>query len=369
MARTFSVSDVDPSRDLHPRISMHEAVQQAISSMHDGEPAQSHDPALHIEACSAVPGGVIAPGSHPMLTAVQLAFDRHHPLVLSPDQVWLLLAQGFALHVNQHADALRGQFVAHSGQLELEVRRDHFVLGRPDNPWTEVFEAFSTQIKTHIGKRHQLVVCDFSTTGPLERAVSDLVMLDTVKRWFSYSFVSLCGIPKITLLGTPEDWHSIQRRARVFGEYGLERWARALDPILGAFVDAAEGRVDADHWRSLYKMYSSSGGPFITGWIQVLFPYVIDGAGFRPNPNLDDWSIPAHNTLIDGIQSGDLPCGMHATPFTWHYLLQALEMTFLAGFVGVRQDQQTGAVQPQLGWAVASTTPRQPQHDDPFALL
>ena len=46
--------------------------------------------------------------------------------------IWLLLLQGLASHVNANAKALRKKFVAHEGKLVLNVRRDGFRKGDPD---------------------------------------------------------------------------------------------------------------------------------------------------------------------------------------------------------------------------------------------
>jgi hypothetical protein len=44
---------------------------------------------------------------NPLFDAVLLAFYDHRPLALSPDMVWLAIAQGFASHVNLHAEEMR----------------------------------------------------------------------------------------------------------------------------------------------------------------------------------------------------------------------------------------------------------------------
>jgi len=365
VSASFPVSDVQPSTERLGTVPVATALQQATASLVDGAAGE----APPLEACSHVAGGLVAPGAHPVVTAVQLAFDRHLPLVLSPDDVWILLAQGYALHVRQHAEALRERFVRHDGQLELDVRRDDFVPGSPDNPWPEVFDALSVQLREHLGKRHDLIVADFSTTGPLERAVSQLVLMDAVERYFSYSCTSACGIPSVTLLGTPADWRSIQRRARVFGDFGLEDWARALDPVLQAFVDASEGRVDRVHWQSLYKRDDKSGGPYITGWIQVFFPYVVERRwvedpthprgrraerGLCPNPFLGSWRGDLDGSWASGLTSEALPTAVSAVPFAWRLPLMGLtrEMSWLGGFAGVHQAPDTGAVRPKLAWGV-----------------
>lgn len=49
---------------------------------------------------------------HPLVEAVHEAFSRHYPLALSPDSIWLTIAQGFAHHVTENAETLRGHLMA-----------------------------------------------------------------------------------------------------------------------------------------------------------------------------------------------------------------------------------------------------------------
>ena len=40
------------------------------------------------------------------IEAVHKAYQRHYPLVLSPDIIWQCVAQGFAIHVNTNSEKL-----------------------------------------------------------------------------------------------------------------------------------------------------------------------------------------------------------------------------------------------------------------------
>ena len=39
----------------------------------------------------------------------------------------------------------------HRGRVQIDVRRDDFVKGSPENPWPEVFAEFSTKVRDHVG--------------------------------------------------------------------------------------------------------------------------------------------------------------------------------------------------------------------------
>lgn len=354
MAITFQVYDVAratlPLTEFAPRRALHELL---------GGP---------VEACGSDRDTLVPVGQHALLVAAWRAFAEHRPLVLGPDSVWLCVAQGFAAHVNLHAEQLRERFVRHQGREQLTVPRDDFVKGSPDNPWPEVFASFSDQIAEHIGHLRDLVVCDFSTTGPIERAASEIVLMDAMQQYFACGMDTVCGIPEVTLMGTVEDWQSVRRRARMLAEFELGWWTATLLPILDEFVAAAGGRPDVAFWRHLFKYRAegegSGGETFIHGWILLLFPYLTgDGPGepMRVNPILAhargrspvqpgggaaDWVYQSR------IPPGGVPLGLSRAPMVWVYLGHTYSMDLIGGFVGIAQDPETLALRPAIGWAV-----------------
>ena len=68
-------------------------------------------------------------------------------------------------------EELRAKFVNFDGQKTLSVIRNNFKKGE-SNPWPEVFEEFSGQIKQNIGvENHGALVPTFSVTTPLASIV------------------------------------------------------------------------------------------------------------------------------------------------------------------------------------------------------
>jgi hypothetical protein len=366
-SRTIAVDNVPVGGEVFPTEKAKQSVENLLGT--------------RVEACDSYSADVICqPGYHSLIAAAARAFDYHLPLVLTPDVIWLTIAQGLANHVNNNAETLRPRLVRHQGKARILVRRDDFVRGSPENPWAEVWPEFSAKIRKHLGDQtHELIVSDFSTTGPTERAASEVVLMDCVQSYFSYTFASACGIPSVTLEGTVEDWQKIHDRVGRLEAYDLKWWTDTLRTITAEFVHAAAGRPTAAFWKQLYKSKNMSGGPHVDGWLVRLLPYlkhrecvprmqgekVVDydfkpwatnkrnGLLESPEPNND----PRH---IRGIVDSQMPSSASLVPFEWEYHGETLDYQFVAGVLTIGQDPQTKSVRPRAGWAVRPTPVGEP---------
>jgi len=301
--------------------------------------------------------------NHPFVDAVSVAFRRHLPLAISPDDVWLCLVQAVGIHVNLNAEALRGQIVQHSGKQKIVVTRDEFRRRSPENDWAGVFTEFAGEIDARTSEFGRRFIADFSTTGAVERAASQIALMAAVEPYFDYWLRTLCGIPRITLLGSTDDWRAIRQRAEGFAALGLEKWMSALLPVLDAFVLAASGNVDREFWRSFFKWEDRSGGAAVTGWINVLFPYletaeVTDKREIVTRPRPNAWSIdwdrpPSHRG--DGPSEHRFGSGLASAPLAWEYFGQMIPLDVLGGFFGLSQDPESLAVRPAIGWVVCES--------------
>ena len=323
---------------------------------------------------------VICNDAHPFAQAAHTAFYDHHPLVIGPDDIWFCLLQGFAQHVSLNSEQLRDRFVQHEGKQKLVVERTDFVLGQP-NPWPEVFGTFSDQIASHIGSVHERLTPKFSTSTATHLAAYNVSLMDAFQGYFEYEMSAGCGIPKITLLGMPADWHDLKTRAQVFALYGLENWTKTLIPVLEQLEATARGDVDQLFWQSFFRFEASSGGAEMTGWIMVLFPYLRE-LSFRgvtnklkPNPYLEQWQermnaaekreewVTGHN--IQGPSLDQIPSGLASAPVKLTDLQtgQDHKIRFVAGMMGVAQNSITLALNTTFGWAVIyeDTAPKRPQ--------
>jgi Domain of unknown function (DUF4419) len=250
---TFAVDNVKPATTPLPERRSHEALKRTLNS--------------EIESCCDYHGTVIKDVDYqPLLAAVYMAFSQHRPLVLSPDAVWITIAQGVAHHMAIHGERLRPRFVAQQDKLNLVFVCDDWVDRSPENPWPEAFASWSNQIREHVGVQvHDSLICDFCTSGPIERAVSQIVMMDVFERYFHYIAYCICGIPTITLEGSPADWEHLYEKAAALSIFVLDWWLAHLLPLCEQFVRASRGDLDLDHWRGICKLREEYGGDVING--------------------------------------------------------------------------------------------------------
>jgi hypothetical protein len=173
------------------------------------------------------------------------------------------------------------------------------VRGSPDNRWSEVFAEFAIKIRQNLKLGiYDLVVPRYSTTTDDDVAVTQVVLMESVKSYFDYMVTTLCGIPQIRLDGSADDWEKLLNDARALGRFDLQWWTGELVSVLEQFVAATNDNVDEDFWRSIYKCQDESGGPYVNGWINVFFPYLHAKAPrrrkFDVSSQVDDARAPNH---------------------------------------------------------------------------
>ena len=293
-------------------------------------------------------------GQSPFFKGMIEAFADHRPVVLSPDVVWLLICQGFAHHVNYNPEQLRDLFVDHEGKIDLVVESKKNVLIETAH-WDSIVNGFAQQIKENTkGEIADVITTEFSTTGVNEHMASQIVLMETVKAYFEYIVMyGVCGIPSVTLTGTPEDWQSVLERTRKLETYGLGWWVSELEPILKEFVNASKGKPDSEFWRSIVKKYRPGemrgpgcgmdlGSTDFDGWFLKFLPY--DEKGRTPE------KVKINHSMQPEMVRTDFKYIVF-NDFTGE-LESVTQMEFWAGIVGMDIDPVTYTMTPKIGWFV-----------------
>ena len=281
------------------------------------------------------------------------AYAEHRPLVLSPDMVWLLISQGFARYVNAHSDELRNQIVSHTEKMDLVVETEKDLL-HEDADWKKLIAGFAAQINEYTkGDVAKTITADFTTTGVTERIVSQVTLMETVKTYFDYVVHYMgCGIPSITLMGTPQDWQKVLEKTEQLEKYGMGDWFKSLKPILTEFIKASEGKPNQAFWQNMVKKENPDKlvgnkvcdfrkPTVLDGWMLKLFP---DENGQTLDQVPHTHEMPSERVYVDfRYQVIDIANGN---------VIVDTPMELIAGYIGTEVDTLTHALTPKMGWMV-----------------
>ena len=289
---------------------------------------------------------------NPFFKGMIEAFSNHRPVVLTPDVIWILISQGFAHYINDNSEEMRHLIVEHEDKMSLVVRSSVDILTQPVD-WDEIIGKFADQIRDNtLNGIADLMEADFTTTGVTERTVSRATLMEGVKAYFEYIVIyTSCGIPDITLKGTPEDWQKVLDKTLRLREYGLGWWVDDLEPILKEFVNASNGRPDRKFWMNIVKKYRP--GDVRGGGCSMETPTKFDGwflkfLPFDENGRTPDKVTAGHNMLPEMVRTEFKY--IKADPATGEQV--TTEMELWSGIAGMEQNPETYAFTPKLGWFV-----------------
>lgn len=301
--------------------------------------------------CSFANKSLVDGDDNAFFSMVCLAYAQHRPIVLSPDIMWIIICNGYSQYVNRDPEKFRQYLVNHNDKETLVIRTD---LQTTTAQKVQKFaDLIAKETKDDIA---EVMTCNFSTTGMIEKMVSQITLMETVKQYFDFmELLAGCGIPSVTLEGTPDDWKLLREKTRKLGEFGVKKWTDKLDPILAEFVLASEGKPNLKFWWDMaikgrpLNFHLKAGG----GCLPTYGPTPFDGWFLEFIP-FDDWG-----ELPSKIPYGhDLPPLMTSVPIIQYVEddfgncigINTLELR--GGIVGLAQDTATMALRPEIGWLV-----------------
>ncbi len=283
------------------------------------------------------------------------AYAGHYSVILSPDAIWTLISQGFCHHISLNTEKLKDKIVNHEGKMEISVISE-YDLYSPLMDWDTLLNGFDIQIAENTkGNIADFMRADFSTTGNTERITSQVTLMSAVKSYFDFAAIhTICGIPTITIEGTPDDWREIIKKVESLRDYDLGWWVDDLKPILQEFVNASEGNVNKDFWQNIVKkdcpesMKNGAGcgvkdATKFDGWFLKFMPFDKDG-------RTPDAVVYGRNDMLPSVVSA---------PFTYIVkdatgnIISKTPMEIMSGFVGIDVNENTYTMRPQIGWMVS----------------
>lgn len=218
-----------------------------------------------------------------LVSAITEAYNRHHNLILRPDDIWQAILTQFSFYVTGSAEALRDKFVDFQGKktLVVEALGSLFTVdfGRMANRMVD--EQIIKNIKDpEVAK---WLLPDFTTTTPNDRVAASVSVMSTLKEYFEMVFELSCGIPEVTLEGTVEDWKQLRQKLDRLLDYDLDdkimtEWFKLLHPVVDEMVASVEGKPSLEFWDRICHHHGGGSGPrYLSGWVTVFACFQKDG--------------------------------------------------------------------------------------------
>ena len=303
----------------------------------------------------------------PVLNGFYTAHNNHYPIRIKPDDIWLLIVQGFSNHVNANAEELRHLFVDFDGKKTLQVKYPLNCIEEVDKKILENFsEQINVQMTKYLGEELiNLLTPNFTTTTYDSTIVCKISIMGAFKKFFHYEMILCgCGLPYIILEGTAEDYKKIIEKATKLKKYKFEWYIDRIIPHIKKMVEAKEGKIDKEYFMNMIQqkeVTETKRGPsgmgkmevkvdYLSGWFLSFFAYYW---GFSTDYELERFmenKIKVENFKKLANQMLIVPFKIIDEVHKKEYL-----MKYKVGFVGCEQNNKK-EVYPIQGWLVSPST-------------
>jgi hypothetical protein len=218
------------------------------------------------------------------------AYNYHGDVLLSPDEIWIMICLFFSKYVDANAEKLRNKFVSHEGKKDLVVEEGP---GSQETNWDNFFEQILDLVeKNTISGTVETMACNFTTTTRIHKVISTAIIMNSFKKYFNYGRMILgCGIANVKFTGTRNDWLLLIAQAKNLYQYDvdgrLDKYLKHVLVILNQFLDTYDNKVDVGFWNRIlatevHRIGSGSQTQTnIDGWILHFF-------GIYQKVDLDD---------------------------------------------------------------------------------
>ena len=291
------------------------------------------------------------------------AYSNHCGVELTPDMLWGAFVTQLGFVVNANMRDLRSRLVSFQGKKKLEVEvRDvrEGVAALQDAIRDQLAAGGSSELV-------DLLAAEFTTTTDASRVLNTIALMASMQTLFTYVISARCGLPRIVLLGTVEDWDSIAKRMRaVFRALPLPKhkaynaWQRRIVRLAKQCARARRGRPNVLFWLRMVDSHNarrSGSMTTLTGWLPLtLCAFQSDGTPteiVRTETN-DDGTVTHH------VDVTRMPFGCVSVPVTlkdWSGKRGTCETTMVAGIMAaqVRKGRDGRAwLTPRAHWYMAN---------------
>jgi len=189
-----------------------------------------------------------------------MCWKQHYGVIISPTILWNMVLSNLAFEVNRVPDTYHKYFTESDEKQEIIVEQGGYLIDPallikmlkgliPNNNIDSFFPKFTTD-------------------SDLSVIANNIAFLDMVSPYYNYGML-LCGIPKVKVLGTDEDWrwfmHHLGQLTALLEE--------ANDYLVGVAVKVAEIADNTCDYSEMFSLQRCGSGSQVevSGWICDFF--------------------------------------------------------------------------------------------------
>ena len=205
-----------------------------------------------------------------MFAAVFTAYSHHYRLRTSPDDWWFCVVKRVARAIDQNSSkaSVRNMFVDHEGKKDITVQVNDPTIYTVD--YNFLFDQIAEQLIGNLKVPEFVdgVTADFGTTSAVQKIVSQITLMYSVKQYFNFGMACGCGIPALEMLGSEEDWMKLSSKLKVLrtllepieNDLGLSsKWWDLVQKVFWNLQTTYRGNPDKDWWSHIMSYEESYG--------------------------------------------------------------------------------------------------------------
>jgi len=263
------------------------------------------------------------------------AYAHHWGLRTSPDDWWFTIVRRVALAIdsNSEKDSIKDFFVDHEGKKELRVELGQS-LYTADYAW--FFQQMTNQVDENIKKKEYVrtMRSDFGTSTPEHQIATNIAIMSSVQEFFQFIGGIACGIPRVEMLGSLEDWKKLAEKFKnlsdllqpIKADIGLEgTWWQSAGDVFEKLLQTYQGNPDKEWWKRI--IVDDSYDQFVV-------------CGFSPEIGFSGWFM----TDFLNQTFTDAPTGLTSAPLTIRSEVAEEEGAVVAGINGFTVESETNKI-------------------------
>ena len=193
---------------------------------------------------------------------LKMAYDKHKGIIIKPDFIWHTVLFELSQLILKSPEKYRDFFTTSDSKVEILVPTTDPELINLDLIIEKLNDLVPTDTKDFLLR--------FSTGTQLSNMAINSAFCEAVSPFYDY-MMFMCGLPKIKVLGTTEDWNSIKESCVKLKEIFADHTSY-FDDISG-LVDKFIELDDIDYLSRIFNYESEGSGSKlrIDGWVKLLF--------------------------------------------------------------------------------------------------